>query len=89
MQLDWDFGLSLTGSNPITSTVTFGEYPVQMVPHDDLPSWVVTRPWVNATLVATEGRPYKSSEGIYEWSTLEGVVTDMELPVDDPERVVD
>lgn len=87
-QLDWDFGLSLTGSHPITTTVTFGEYPVQIVPHDDLPSWVVTKPWVNATLVATEGRPYNSSEGIYEWSTLEGVVNDVRLSPSSDKRIV-
>lgn len=87
-RINWDYGLSLLGSNPITSTVTYGEFPLQLVPHPELPGWVLDRTWVNATLVTTETRDYLSTEGIYEWSTLEGVVNDINLPPGDPNRFV-
>jgi O-antigen/teichoic acid export membrane protein len=85
---EWDFGLSLLGSQPILSTESFTPYTLQVVPYDLLPNWVIDKSWVNATLVAIEDREYLSTEGIYEWSTIEGVVNDVRLPYEDPRRFV-
>ncbi len=72
--LRWDYKLDLAGLNPVTSTVTYGEMKVRQVPHADLPGWVWGQAWAFATFVAYEsGAGYLSSEGIYDWSTLEGV----------------
>ena len=73
-ELRWDYKVAVAGRNAISQTVRIGEMLVEQVPHEDLPAWVVTRPWGFATLVAYEtGSGYLSSEGIYDWSTLEGV----------------
>jgi len=70
----WDYKLDLAGTNPLSRTVTLGEMVMETVPHAELPGWVTDRSWGFATLVAYEtGQGYQSSEGIYEWSTLEGV----------------
>lgn len=73
-QLLWDFKVDLAGRNAIEHTVTLGEMVIEQVPYDLLPGWVMTKPWGFGTLVAYEtGDGYLSSEGIYDWSTLEGV----------------
>lgn len=87
-RINWDYGLSLLGSNPITSTVTYGEFPLQLLPYPELPAWVVNCAWVNATFLAVEALEYLSTEGVYEWPTLGGVVNDVSLPATDPRRVV-
>jgi hypothetical protein len=72
--LRWDYKVDLAGRNPITTTVSLGDMRIQQVPHDILPRWVMENPWGFATFVAYEsGDGYLSSEGLYEWSTLEGV----------------
>ncbi len=76
-RLTWDFKLSLAGVNEITTQVGFADFDLQIVPYEDLPSWVVGRSWVNQTFVVPETSTYVSSEGIYEWSTTEGVIVDI------------
>ena len=76
-QPSWDYKIDLAGRNPITTAVAVGDLVVQQVPHDELPRWVRTQPWAFGTFVARESGDYVSSEGIYEWSTLEGVVVDI------------
>jgi hypothetical protein len=74
--LNWDYKLSLAGSNPITSVVDFDDFSLYLEPYFDLPHWAISHNWVNTTFVANEDRSYVSSEGIYEWSTTEGVIND-------------
>lgn len=72
--LIWDYKLDLAGTNYISRTTSLGDITLEMVPHAELPRWVAANPWGFATLVAFEtGDAYHSAEGIYEWSTLEGV----------------
>lgn len=73
-ELRWDYKVDVAGRNAISQTVRVGEMQVEQIPHDRLPAWAVSQPWGLATLVAYEtGDGYLSSEGIYDWSTLEGV----------------
>lgn len=76
-RLEWEYKLSLSGSNEIASKVSFPDFDLQIMPYASLPSWVVSKYWVNQTFVVPEGRDYISSEGIYEWSTTEGVIADI------------
>jgi hypothetical protein len=72
--LRWDYKVDVAGLNAIETTVSLGDLVVQQVPHEALPRWVVDHPWAYGTFVAYEsGAGYRSSEGLYEWSTLEGV----------------
>ena len=76
-ELRWDYKVDLAGRNPIGRTVALGEFTVEQVPQEELPRWAVEHPWSFGTFVAFEGGEsygYLSSEGIYEWSTLEGVL---------------
>ncbi|MCG8348310.1 MAG: hypothetical protein MI924_11090, partial [Chloroflexales bacterium] len=72
--LYWDYKLDVAGRNPITTSVQLGDAEIIQVPHADLPRWVMEQTWAFGTFVATEDGPsYRSSEGLYEWSTLEGL----------------
>jgi hypothetical protein len=62
----WDYKLGLLGQNEVTSTVALDDLALQVVPYDQLPGWVVDRPWGVATFVAAEG-VRAQGEGIYEW----------------------
>ncbi|HEX2514571.1 MAG TPA: hypothetical protein VH257_07675, partial [Chloroflexota bacterium] len=74
--LNWHFKLGLLGRHPVQSQAQIGDFAVQTVPHHELPHWITGRPWEIATFVADEGGAYDSSEGIYEWAPLEGVIPD-------------
>jgi len=71
--LTWNYKLGLLGRHHIDSVVQIGDFQVNLVPYDELPTWVVSRPWDVVTFVAEEGGAYASSEGIYEWAPLEHV----------------
>lgn len=73
--LIWDYKVDLAGRNPLNRSVTLGSMVIEQVPHAELPAWVMDQPWGFATFVALESEGYLSSEGIYEWSTLEGTQT--------------
>jgi hypothetical protein len=72
----WDYKVDLAGRNPIGKTVALGDMLLEQVPYEELPRWTVAQPWAFATFVAYEtGEGYLSSEGIYDWPTLEEVMT--------------
>ncbi len=85
-KLTWDYKISALGSNPITSTVLYDGITLYAVPYWELPTWVVQHRWEIAAFVTVEDREYVSSEGVYEWSTSEGVVNDISAPLNSPER---
>jgi hypothetical protein len=62
----WDYKVDVTGRHEITTTVDFSTFTVHTVPYTEFPTWVVGQRWDTGTLVAVEGDPYSSSEGIYE-----------------------
>jgi hypothetical protein len=76
-RLEWDYKLSLAGANPITTQVRLADFDLQILPYETLPTWVLGQNWVNQSFVVPETRNYVSSEGIYEWSTTEGVIVDI------------
>lgn len=75
--LFWDYKLGLAGRYVIASTVNVGPYALGVVPFEDLPAWVVSRPWEIVTFVASEANAYASSEGIYEWAPIEDKSADI------------
>lgn len=74
---NWDYRLGLTGHNAHQGQVTFPEFSLRITPYADLPRWVTSNSWDYATFVARESGNYLSSEGMYEWSTLEGAIVDV------------
>jgi len=74
--LHWHFKLGLVGRHEAVSQVQIGDFIVKTVPHVEFPRGVVSQEWEIATFVADEGGAYNSSEGIYEWAPLEGVIPD-------------
>ncbi|HEY1014822.1 MAG TPA: hypothetical protein VGE07_19080, partial [Herpetosiphonaceae bacterium] len=85
---NWDYRIGLFGRNEFVGQVDFQEFSVKITPYDKLPAWVVGNRWDYASFVARERPEYLTTEHIYEWSTLEGVVVDYDLPVTSTERVV-
>lgn len=79
-KLEWDFKLDVTGLHEAPSTeVPFKDFSLREVPFDDILKDFTARTWAYATFVAAESRNYESNEGIAEWTTLEGVQTDVSL----------
>lgn len=72
-ELLWDYKLGLAGRYPITTTVQFPDFAYLSVPFEELPTWVISKPWDYATFVAREGSTERSSEGIYHWGAVEGL----------------
>ena len=70
--LRWDFKVGLAGTYPITSVVNFADFAVRTVPYKELPHWITEREWLLRTFVAREGDGYESSEGIYDWQSVQG-----------------
>lgn len=71
--LIWDYKLGFLDYHPITDTVAFDAFELQMVPYERLPFWVTERTWRLSTFVARETGRRMSSEGIYAWTPWEGV----------------
>jgi hypothetical protein len=86
--LTWDYKVDLGGIQQIDSAVHFRDFDLQMVPFEQLPWWVTQQNWAYGVLVAREGQGYESSEGIYEWYSLAGVVADTSAPADSPYGLV-
>lgn len=76
-QPNWDYRLGLTGHNAHAGTIDLPDFSLRLTPYDQLPRWVVDNTWDYASFVARESGGYLSSEGMYEWATLEGVVVDV------------
>lgn len=78
----WAYSLHVGGSYPYTQQVQVGNVRVWGVPPDELPEWVISKPWPLVTFVeAVDG--YPGSEGIYfytaqgsaPWPWLSGAST--------------
>lgn len=76
--LQWDYKLELAGlyESP-TTLMDFKDFSLRDVPFEELLWWFTARECGYATFVAAEERGYASNEGIWEWMTLWGVVTDV------------
>ena len=75
----WDYKLELAGLREMpASVIAFPDFSIYAVPYEErLSKYTRQEDWAYATFVAAEGYRYDSSEGIWEWSTLGGVVTDI------------
>jgi len=73
---NWDYHLNLLGRNPHQGITSLPDFNLRITPYAELPNWVARNSWDYATFVAREQVSYPSSERIYEWSTLEGVMSD-------------
>ncbi len=72
----WDYRVGMTGHNAHQGEVSLPDFSLRITPYEALPRWVSSNSWDYATFVARERDTYLSSEGIYEWSTLEGAIVD-------------
>ena len=69
--LAWDYKLGLAGRHTITSEASLGQLRYLTVPYQELPDWVLSRPWDYATFVCRENIGFQSSEGVYTWGAVE------------------
>jgi hypothetical protein len=76
-QPNWDYRLGLLGHNPHQGQIDLPDFSLKLTPYAQLPRWAVDNDWDYASFVARESGEYLSSEGMYEWATLEGVVVDV------------
>lgn len=69
----WDRKIEVLGFQPYTdqTPIADGALSVDAPSYQDMPTWVVDKAWPVVTFVDTEGTPYASDEGIYEWSPLD------------------
>lgn len=74
----WDYKLELASPHELPSTIVpFKDFALREVPYEDLLSEYASRSWAYATFVAAESNRYESSEGIWEWGTVDGVILDI------------
>jgi hypothetical protein len=85
---NWDYRLSLLGRNEHRGNVTFPEFDLAITPYSQLPGWATQNDWEYGSFVSRESGEYLTTEHIYEWSVLEGVVTDINAPVESPRYAV-
>ncbi|MEA4906465.1 MAG: hypothetical protein VB089_02530 [Anaerolineaceae bacterium] len=66
----WDYKVEVFGTYPydFETPIAGGEILIDAPPYEQFPAWVTTKQWPAVTFIDTEGKSYKSSEGIYEWS---------------------
>jgi hypothetical protein len=69
----WDYKVETLGFFPYTATTPIGDgqTTIDAPAYPDFPRWVLEREWPVVTFVAAEGRTYRSTEGIYDWSPFE------------------
>jgi hypothetical protein len=67
----WDYKIDVLGSNPYNFETSIADNSVLIdaPDYENFPDWVVTNSWPVITFVDTEGNSYRSSEGLYDWST--------------------
>ena len=69
----WDYKVEVLGFHPFqfTTNIAGGELVVDAPSYEHFPTWVLENTWPVATFVDAEGNPYRSSEGLYDWSPKE------------------
>jgi hypothetical protein len=69
----WRYSISGIGQHALDELVAVGRVEIEAVSYDDLPTWIVSRPWLATTFVeATAGE--RGSEGIYDYSVEDNYV---------------
>ena len=77
--LTWDYKIDVAGTNELTDVEHFPEFDLIVPPYEQLPYWVMDNNWAYGTFLAVEQGAYRSTEGIYEWYTIEGIANDQRL----------
>lgn len=72
--LVFNYKIGLAGRHHIDEQTSIGDFEYHAVPYDELPQWVMSRPWDIVTFIDTESRNYISSEGIYTWGPVETMI---------------
>ena len=69
---EWDYKVDVLGQfrYDFQTPIAGGMALIDAPPYETFPEWVIDRHWPVASFVAVEDTPYRSSEGIYEWSML-------------------
>ena len=69
----WDYKVEVMGFQPFAAQTALadGRLTIDAPDYESYPGWVLGQDWPVATFIAVEGREYKSSEGIYDWSPRE------------------
>jgi hypothetical protein len=62
----WDYKLGMLGKFPAETVVHFPEFDLNVLSYDELPAWVISRPWGPVFFVASE-KTQTYGEGIYVW----------------------
>lgn len=67
----WDYKIDVMGFHPNTSEtpIADGAAFIDAPSYEEFPNWVISKAWPVATFIDTEGTYFRSSEGIYEWSS--------------------
>lgn len=67
----WDYKVDLFGFHNynFNTLLSDGHTRITAPSYEQFPIWVVNQDWPAATFVDTEGKSYRSSEGIYEWNS--------------------
>ena len=70
---EWEYKVEVMGTYPYTETTSIAgdRYEIKAPDYDSFPEWVLEREWPVITFVDVERGPYRSTEGIYDWSPRE------------------
>ena len=66
----FDYKIDMFGMHPFedTTPIADGSTVVDAPSYEELPGWVIERPWLVTSFIDANGYSYNTSEGIYEWS---------------------
>lgn len=66
----WDYKVDVLGryEYDFETSIAGGAAIIDVPSYETFPPWLVSHEWPAVSFVGMEGRPYLSSEGIYEWS---------------------
>lgn len=69
----WDYKIEVLGFHPYTdeTIIADGWASIDAPAYEAFPNWVIEKEWPVVTFIDTEGTPYRSNEGIYDWSPRE------------------
>ena len=69
----FDYKVEVMGFHPFNfnTHLAGGQINVDAPSYESFPKWITGNSWPVVTFIDTEGKPYPSSEGIYEWSPLD------------------
>jgi hypothetical protein len=67
----FDYKVSLGARHPLDTLIAYPDFSYYTIPYPEAGDWIQERRWDLAAFITSEGRLYASTEGIYEWNTVE------------------